>query len=102
MLKQLFKTFPRVVQHNQAVAGISAGTPQIVSLVPAESRRQSVPASQKIDGAGLSVVLRHYAAARPLCRRELPVGLDRLIHNLCPPKLIGIPLRQNRPGVAVL
>src|SRR5258706_4549942 len=67
-----------------------------------ESWGQAVPASEEVDGAGLTVILGEDATVSALLRWDAIPGSHGLGNNLLPSELIGIPLRQSGTGVAVL
>src|ERR1700674_4572990 len=72
----------------------------------AEGTRQAVAAAEKVDGAGLAVVLSEDPAGFVFVLALL--GCQAVPRNggfgddLFPAKLIGVPLRQRGAGVAVL
>ena len=68
----------------------------------AERARETIGSSEKIDGACLAVILREDAAIAALVGTQSIPGHGGFGHDLIPAKLVGVPLRQNRSGVAVL
>src|SRR5579862_2741030 len=62
MLKQFLECFLRVIQHDQAFAAVSSGSPEEKGVISAEGRGQTIFPAQKIDGARLAVILSENAA----------------------------------------
>src|SRR5260370_34883 len=102
VLEQALQDFTLIIQNDQAIPRIPSRSPQEIRLVPAERRWQTIAPPQEIDGAGLPVVLREDAAARPLFGREPAVSLIHCHDHLLPSELIGEVLWKNRAHVAVL
>src|ERR1700757_1422654 len=102
MLPKGFENLFAIVKDDHAVSRISARSPKKIGLVSAQSGGEGVAAAQKIDRARLAVILGEDAAVATLFGRKLVPGLCGFGHDLVPPKLIGVPLRQDRARVRVL
>src|SRR5271155_4349592 len=101
MLKEFFEALSTVVEHDHAVAGIAARSPEPPGLVPTERARQTVLAPKEVDGTGLAIVLREDGAVGPVGRWNAVPGFGCFGDDLLPSELIGIPLRQRGASVGV-
>lgn len=84
-----------VAEDDHAISRVSARTPQEISLMAAQRRRQPVARAEKVDRAGLPVILGENCAARAFPRRDAVPCDCRFLYDFPPVKLVSVPLRQN-------
>ena len=89
VVKEFFQRFLAIAEHDQAVSRIAARSPQKICLVSAEGGRQTVARSEKVDGAGLAIVLGEDAAIAALLYRDAVPGLRGFGDDLLPAELVG-------------
>src|SRR5262245_38243414 len=85
-----------VVQYDHALAGVALRRPEKIALVCADRRtlRNTVPGTEEIDGARLSVVLAEDCSAGAHFRRQAVVSARNGGCHFLPAELIGEKLRQ--------
>ena len=81
---ELFKSLLSPLDHDHALARISARPPQKVVLVPADGFWQAVLLSEQIDRPGLPEVLRKDSRLAAFLRRNAVIDLGDSRHHLFP------------------